>query len=113
MLLLALFCIVLASALAVLIMAGTTQLMRTSRSEHESILVRQLTDSAWAWVLARKGLESDTPVALGGEGLLPEGVSGEVRISPAEETQDIFVVAVIVRFRAHQVLRTTRFRLPS
>lgn len=113
MLLLAIFCIFLASALAALIMAGTTQLMRTSRSEHEMILVRQLTDSAWTWILAHKGLESSTPVTLGGKGLLPEGVSGEVRISHAEETQDLFDVAVIVRFSAHHVLRTTQFRLPS
>lgn len=113
MLLLAIFSIVMATSLATLIMAGTSQLIRTSRSMHESIVARQLTDSAWAWVRAHKGMQSRTNVTLDGTGLIPEGVSGEARISPVEGTQDTFLVTVTLKFSAHRVLRTTRFRLPS
>ncbi len=112
MLLLAVFSIVMATSLATLIMAGTSQLIRTSRSKHESIVVRQLTDSAWAWVCAHRGMQSDTTVTLDGEGLLPDAMSGEARISLVEGTQDTYLVAVIVKFSEHRILRTTRFRLP-
>ena len=113
MLVLALFFIVVATSLATLIMAGSAQLIRTTRFEHESILIRQLTDSGRAWVLAHKGLQPNILVTLSGEGLLPEGVSGEVRISPDKDAQDVFIVTVIVRFSGHDMSRTTRFRILS
>lgn len=113
MLLLVIFSIVMATSLATLIMAGTSQLIRTSSSEHESMVVRQLTDSAWAWVLAHKGMPSGKSVTLDGKGLLAEGVWGEARIHFVEGVPDTFQVTVILEFSGHRVLRTTRFRFPS
>jgi hypothetical protein len=113
MLVLALFFIVVATSLATLIMAGSAQLMRTTRYEHESILIRQLTDSGRAWVLAHKGLQADIPVTLRGEGLLPEGTSGEVRIALDREAPEVFIVTAIVRLSGHEMSRSTRFRTPS
>lgn len=112
MLLLVIFSIVMATSLATLIMAGTSQLIQTSRAEHESMVARQMTDSAWAWVQAHKGLQSRANVTLDGKGLLPEGVSGEARISPVEGTEDTFLVTVILKFSKHPIHRATRFRLP-
>jgi hypothetical protein len=81
MLVLALFVIFLASALAALIMAGSSQLVRTTRHEHQSILIRQLLDSGKAWVRAHPGVLPNTPITLSGGSILPDGVSGEIRIT--------------------------------
>ena len=113
MLVLAIFFIVVATSLATLIMASSAQLIRTTRFEHEAILVRQLTDSGRAWVRAHKGLQPNAPVTLSGNALLPEGSSGEVQIGRDKEAHDVFLITTIVRLSGRDLSRTTRFRFPS
>ncbi len=113
MLVLAIFFIVVAASLATLIMASSTQLIRTTRFEHEALLARQLTDSGRAWVRAHRGMQHNAPVTLSGNALLPEGISGEVQIGREREAQDVFLITAIVRLSGHDLSRTTRFRIPS
>jgi hypothetical protein len=98
MLLLALFFIVVATSLATLIMANSTQLMRMTRHEHEMMILQQLTDSGWDWVQAQNGLKLDSAVTLSGEGIVPDGCSGEVHLSPDHQTDDRIIITAEVRF---------------
>jgi hypothetical protein len=112
MLLLTLFFIVVATSLATLIMSNSSQLIRTTRHEHEAILLRQLTDSALAWARANDSLIPDAPITLNGEELLPEGISGEVCVNLDDKLQGVIVVTANIKFPGHDRSRTTRFRLP-
>lgn len=112
MLLLALFFIVVAASLATLIMANSSQLIATTRHEHEVIVLRQLTDSGLAWALAQGGVKADAPAVLGGDGILPAGVRGEVRLSRDEKAPDVIVIIAEVAFPRHNSSRTTRYRMP-
>jgi hypothetical protein len=109
MLVLAIFFIILASSLAVLVMAGSVQLVRTTRHEHEVILLRQLTDSGKAWVHAHRGVRSDAEVTLSGKDILPEGMTGEVKISLNAALPEAITVTAKLRFSGREVSRTTRF----
>ncbi|MHC4696767.1 MAG: hypothetical protein ACYTFA_08505 [Planctomycetota bacterium] len=111
-LVLVLLYLALASSLMVLITAGSVQLVRTTRHEHESILLRQLTDSARAWGRVQRDLPPDTHVTLSGGNIPPEGVSGEVRISVDTETPDAVVIRAQLSFPDREVVRTTRFAVP-
>jgi hypothetical protein len=103
MLVLALFVIVLASALAALIMAGSSQLVRTTRHEHESILTRQLLDSGKAWVRAHPGVLPDTQITLSGGPILPDGVSGEVRITNGTAPSTPILITATISFPGREV----------
>lgn len=108
-LVLVLFFIVLATALAVLLTANTARIVRTTRNEHESMLLRQLTDSARAWAAARGGPQADSPVTLDGKDILLEGTSGEVRINVEEQSPNVIVIRAQLTFTGRQVVRTTRW----
>lgn len=112
MLVLALFFIVSVTSLTVLILSLTSQTLRTARSEHEWLIVRQLTDSAKAWLVAHDGLGAVPVVSLPGDALLPDGSSGEARIRLEDGSTDVFVVAVTVSFPPRRISHETRFRLP-
>lgn len=101
--------IALASSLLVLVMAGSVDLVRTTRHEHESILLRQLTDSGQAWVRAHGVPDRDKPVTLVASTILPEGVSGIVKISLVAQTPDVVSISVRASFPDRELTRTTRF----
>ena len=108
-LLLVILFIALASSLLVLVMAGTVDLVRTTRHEHESILLRQLTDSGHAWVRAHGVPEHDEAVTLDASTILPEGVSGAVKISLKKQTPNVVFISVRAGFPDRVLARTTRF----
>lgn len=112
MLLLALFFIVVTTSLATLILANSSQLIRTTRNEHEELILRQLTDSGWAWVLTQEGRKWDSTVTLPGEGVVPDGSQGKVSLALDDSAQGVVVITVEVAFPRHKLSRTTRFRLP-
>ena len=108
-LLFVLFFIVLATALAVLLTANSVRLVRTTRNEHESMLLRQLTDSARAWVGAHGGPHAVTPATLDGKDILLEGSSGEVTINVDGQFSNVIVIRAQLTFTGRQVVRTTRW----
>lgn len=112
LLVLVIFYLALASSLMVLVTASSVQLARTTRHEHETILLRQLTHSARAWVRAQGGLHRDAPVTLSGADILPEGTSGEVRISVSGEFPDVVVIRAQLSFPNREAVLTTRFAAP-
>jgi len=91
-LVLVLFVIVLASALAVLATRYSVELARTTRHHHEAILLQQMTDSAEAWLIARRAEAPPTSVRLDAAGILPDGMSGQVTISPGTDRADTVTV---------------------
>lgn len=109
MLIMALFFIVLATGLSVLIMANTAQLVRTTRNEHEAILLRQLSDSGQAWVRVHGAVNANAPVRLNGSGIVPESITGEVEINSDTEAADVVIVTAHLRLPAREVSRITRF----
>ena len=111
-LVLVLFFIVLATALAVLLTANSARIVRTTRNEHESMLLRQLTDSARSWVQVHGGPHADAPVTLDGKDIGPEGSSGEVRINVDERSPNVIVIRAQLTFTGRQVVRTTRWAAP-
>ena len=111
-LVLVLFFIVLATALAVLLTANSARIVRTTSNEHESMLLRQLTDSARAWVQVHGGPHADAPVTLDGKDILCEGSSGEVRINVDEQSPNVIVIRAQLTFTGRQVVRTTRWAAP-
>jgi len=111
-LVLVLFFIVLATALAILLTANSARIVRTTRNEHESMLLRQLTDSAREWVGAHGGPHADTPVTLDGKDIGPEGSSGAVTINVDERSPNVIVIRAQLTFTGRQVVRTTRWAAP-
>jgi len=101
-----------ASALAVIIAASTVQFAKTTRNEHELILLRQLIDSAQAWVQARGGLPIGAPVTLDGEGVLSENVSGQVTIGFDENLQNVVVLSAEIHLSDRVINQTARFANP-
>ena len=112
-LVLVVFFIFLASALAVLVTANTVQLCRTTRHYHESILVRQVADSAHDWLAARSNWRADVPVVLDIKDTLGHGARGRVRIRADDERPEVVVVSVRLTLVNRQLSRTIRFRAPS
>jgi len=111
MLLLALFFIVVATSLAALIMANSSQLIRTTRHEHEAMVLRQLIDSGRDWVLTSDGPQLEALVTLSGAGIVPEGSSGEVYVRRDDDAPGMMIITAEVAFPRHKLTRTTRFRL--
>ena len=113
MLLLALFFIVVATSLAALIMAGSSQLIRTTRHQHESAVLQQLTDSGWDWLVAQGGRNLEFPVTLSGAGIIPDGSSGEIRLRLDGDAPGLVNITAEVTFPRRKLSRTSQFRLPS
>ncbi len=81
-LILVLVYLTLAASLLLTTAAGTAQLVNTTRQEHVSILLRQLSDSGAAWVKAnRAALTQTTKVTLDAVDLVPPNSSAVVTIS--------------------------------
>ena len=112
-LVLVVFFIFLAGALSVLITANSVQLVRTTRSHHESILLRQMADSAHAWLAARSNWRADVPVELDMKDTLGNGASGRVRIDVDKEMSGVVIVSARLMLGSRELSRTIRFRVPS
>lgn len=113
MLVMALLFIVLATALSVLIMANTAQLVRTTRHEYEEIMLRQLIDSGRAWVNVHGALNPNASITLKGDAMIPENMIGDVTIRIDGKTPNLAIVTANLRFTEHTIYRTVRFRTPS
>ena len=117
-LVLVLFFLVLAGSLSFLVTASSVQLVRTTRHEHESIVLRQLADSAEAWVSQHGGLpggdksHSWASVTFHAGEILPEGICGSVRIRVDGELQNILVIRAQLSLPGRVASRTTRFPAP-
>ncbi len=109
MLVLAIFSIVLASSLTVLVMAGTAQLVRSTRHHHEEILLRQMTDSAFAWVRAHPRLDLTAPVQLDASRILPDDMPGSITLSIENEAPNLILVASQFAVSGKNVKRSSRF----
>ncbi|MFQ5589827.1 MAG: hypothetical protein ACE5HE_01565 [Phycisphaerae bacterium] len=107
-LILVVFFIFMAGTLAALTTAGWVQLMRTNRHEHESILLRQLTDSAATWVRNGGDVRLAAPVTLDGKGILPADLSGEVYIALRSEGPGVVVITARLSLPNRELVRTTR-----
>lgn len=108
-LVLVLFYIVLAGSLSVLLSASMARLVRTERSAHEFIVVRQLLDSGRAWAEAHRDALAAEPVTLSAEALVGEGKTGSVtmRIDPNHPGELIVEVHVVTHSR--EIRRTVTF----
>ena len=111
-LLLVLFFIVLATSLTVLVTASSVRLVRMTRDEHESILLRQLTDSAADWVRAHDGPLGDMSMTLHGAEIFPEGTSGTAEIHMDPHAPGAVVITTKMTFPTRTVTQTTRFTAP-
>ena len=112
-LVLVLFFIILATSLTILVTASSVRLVRTTRHEHESILLRQLTDSAASWVRVHGGPPGNTSVTLHTEEIYPQGTSGTVEISMDTKAPGVVVINAKMSFPSRTVSRTTKFhKLP-
>ena len=109
-LVLVVFFIFLAGALSVLITANSVQLVRTTRNHHELILLRQMADSAHAWLAARSDWRADVPVVLDMKGAGGNSGSGRVSIHIDDELPEIVIVRVQLMLEGRQLSRTIRFR---
>jgi len=109
----ALFFIVLATSLAALVAAGGVQLTRTTRHEHEKLLLQQLTDSARAWVEVQKRVHVDAPVMLDPTTILSEDVEGRITITVDPHARGVLVIHAQISFSGRDVSRTSRFIMSS
>jgi Tfp pilus assembly protein FimT len=107
-LVLLIFFIVLVAALAALMAASTSQLVRTTRYEHESIVVRQLAESAFALVRTRTESPAMEPITLGGIDVLPDGTTGEVHVARTGDPNGQISVSVQARFASRSIERVFR-----
>ncbi|MBI1826347.1 MAG: hypothetical protein HY287_15480 [Planctomycetes bacterium] len=113
MLVMALLFIVLATALSALIMANTAQLVRTTRQEHEEIVLRQLIDSGRAWFNVHGAMDPNASITLEGNAIVPENMIGEVTIRVDGKTPNVVIVTAHLRIAEHIISRTARFRTAS
>lgn len=95
-LVLVLFFIVLAGGLAVLMSGSASRLARTTRSQHETMLLRQLVESGNDWLRAHEESIGQATVALDGSGILPDGLSGRVTLTGDVATDRIIIQAELV-----------------
>ena len=112
-LVLVVFFIFLATALSVLITATSVQLVRTTRSHHESILLRQMVDSAHAWLGARSDWRADVPVVLELKDTLGIGATGRIRMYVNDEMPGVVIVNARLTLVNRERSRTIRLRAPS
>ncbi len=112
-LVLVVFFIFLAGALAVLATAHSVQLARTTRQHHQSIVLRQMADSAYGWLAAQTDWRTVVPAVLDMKGLVPDGTSGTIRIRAHETQPDVVVIETQLTSAHRQRRHTTSFKLPS
>ena len=113
MLVLVIFVIFLAGVLAVLATAYSGQLARTTRHHHQSIVLRQMADSAYAWLAAQPDWRTAVPTVLDMKRLVPEGTSGTIHIRADETDPDVAVIAAELTTAHREGRLTTSFKLPS
>ena len=101
----------LAGSLMVLTTASTGQLVRTSRHEHASILLRQLIDSGRAWACARADLRAETPITLDAADILPPESSGHVTIVIKPGKPETVVIEVQLQLRGRRFARSGMFAI--
>lgn len=101
--------IVLAGSLMVLITASTGQLVRTSRHEHASILLRQLIDSGRAWAYARADVQAETPITLDAADILPGESSGNVTIVVKPGRPETVLIEAQLQLRGRRFTRSGTF----
>lgn len=111
-LLLVLVLIAFSGSLAMLITAGSTQLVRTTRTAHQAIVLRQITDSAMEWLKARDAALPATPVTLSADVFLPEGSTGTAEIRRDKSLPGSVLVKATIRVGDREFARTSRFSLP-
>ena len=99
--------IVLAGSLMLLTTASVGQLIRTNRSAHHSILLRQLTDSGRAWADARENLPMETPIALDPASMLPAEVSGTVTITLRPDPLPTITIEAELQIHGRAITSTT------
>lgn len=101
--------IVLAGSLMVLITASTGQLVRTSRHEHASILLRQLIDSGRAWAYARADVHAETPITLDAADVLPAESSGHVTIVVKPGKPETMLIEAQLQLHGRRFTRSGTF----
>ncbi len=107
-LLLVLVYMVLAGSLMLTTAASTGQLVRTGRSEHVSVLLRQLIDSGYAWADAHGALVLETPITLDAADILPPDGSGDVTIIVDRRTPGAMLIKARLQLHYRQFTRTAR-----
>jgi len=112
MIVLVIFVIFLAGILAALASAHTVQLVRTTRHHRESIVLRQMADSALAWLKTRPNWREAVPTVLDAKSLVPDGGSGNIGISVLATDPDVVVVEARLTSGHRQRRLTTTFQLP-
>jgi len=110
---LVLFFIVLATMLAVLIMSNAAQLARTTRHEHEEIIIRQMIESGRDWIAVHKTSTEFAAVTLPADSIVPESVRGEIQISRDAGHPESVKISASLRFSTHEVRRVARFRIST
>ena len=105
--------IVLAGSLMLLTTASVGQLIRTDRSAHHSILLRQLIDSGRAWADAHGDLPTETPITLDPADILPEDASGTVTITLRPDPPVTVVIEVRLQLHRQAFTRTAVFPFDS
>jgi len=111
-LVLVLFVIVLASALAVLATRYSVELARTTRHYHESILLQQMIDSAQAWLAETPNWREHVPVDLAFIADVTTGAGGDVRIDRDDDKPDMVIVTARLSLIDRELSRTVRFKAP-
>lgn len=112
MIVLVIFVIFLAGILATLASARTVQLVRVTRQQRESIVLRQMADSALAWLKSRPNWREAVPAVLDATRLVPDGTSGTVRISVSDAEPDVVVIEARLTSGQKKRRLTTSFKLP-
>lgn len=92
-LVLVLFFVALAGGLAVLMSGSASRLARTTRSQHETMLLRQLMESGKEWVRAHEEFAGEATTALDGSGILPDGLAGRITLTGDVATDRIRIQA--------------------
>jgi len=113
MLVLVIFFIFLAGALAVLATAYAVQLARTTRQHHESIVLRQMADSSFDWLVAQEDWRATLPAVRDMNDVVPEGTSGVVRMRADDTRPGTVVIEARIATTHHGRRYTTRLSPPD
>ncbi len=109
-LVLALFFIVLAGSLSVLLSGSLARMVRWERAGHESIVLGQLLDSGRAWADAHREAPAGGDVVLSAEALIAEGKTGTVKVSIDPTSPGEIRVEARVTSREREVFQTAKYR---
>ncbi|MHC5110988.1 MAG: PilX N-terminal domain-containing pilus assembly protein [Planctomycetota bacterium] len=103
--------IVLVTALSVLVMGTTTQLVRTTRNEHEAIILRQMADCGLAWIRTKESALERGPVRLDADGMIPMDGVGQVTITKDSRHPDKAVIVAELTINHRRMSRTSTISL--